>query len=295
MIAKLAAITRVDHSTVFFHGFTTSGYVRDGTVHDVVLRVVKEPLHLQCRGEAVSRDGARIAYVIVADDAKRCEIVVRDLRTSKDTTLMYVAESYRMLAWSWGDAEVAYQGPAGIMAVSTADGQERVVARRPLRINGRPIPEGYFLESVDWLHDGPELVVDANICVPTGEPGSCQHENHTLLVSPNGDSRLLALGKSPSVSPAGDLIAFASKSHVEVIDADGSNRRRLTSVPTIFNLPFFREWVGPNTMWSPGGDRLLFGTVIDEESNGNYYLVQIKSGRRQRVLTNTSIDIREWR
>src|SRR6476660_5089067 len=55
-IAKLAAITRADHSTVFFHGFTASGYVRNGTVHDVVLRVVKEPLHLQCRGEAVSRD-----------------------------------------------------------------------------------------------------------------------------------------------------------------------------------------------------------------------------------------------
>ena len=48
-------------------------------------------------------------------------------------------------------------------------------------------------------------------------------------------------------------------------------------------------------MWSRGRDRLLFGTVIDEESHGNYYLVEMKSGRRQRVLANTSIDIMDWR
>lgn len=48
-------------------------------------------------------------------------------------------ETYRMLAWSWGDVEIAYEGPAGITAVSTANGQERIIARRPLRINGIPI------------------------------------------------------------------------------------------------------------------------------------------------------------
>lgn len=48
-------------------------------------------------------------------------------------------------------------------------------------------------------------------------------------------------------------------------------------------------------MWSPGADRLLFGTVIDEESNANDYLVDIQSGRRQRVLTDTSVDVTDWR
>ena len=69
----------------------------------------------------------------------------------------------------------------------------------------------------------------------------------------------------------------------------------MTTIPASLNLPFFREWVGPNMMWSRDGDRLLFGTVIDEESHGNYYLVEMKSGRRQRVLANTSIDIMDWR
>ena len=126
---------------------------------------------------AVSRDGARIAYVIVANDAKRCEIVIRDVRTDRDTTLAYVAESYRMRAWSSDDAEIAYEGPSGITAVSAVRGDERVVARGPLRINGVPISGGYFLQSVDWLHDQSELVVDASICVPTGEPDTCQHTN----------------------------------------------------------------------------------------------------------------------
>ena len=138
-------------------------------------------------------------------------------------------------------------------------------------------------------------MVDASICVSTGEPGTCRHENHTLMMSAGSDSRLVAVGKSPSVSPAWDLIALASRSHVEVINADGSNRRRLTRIPALFDLALFREWAGPTMLWSPGGDRLLFGTVIDEESNGNYYLVEIESGRRQRVLTNTSIDVTAWR
>ena len=48
-------------------------------------------------------------------------------------------------------------------------------------------------------------------------------------------------------------------------------------------------------MWSSGADQLMFGTVIDEEPNGNYDVVEIQSGRRQRVLTDTSIDITDWR
>ena len=86
-----------------------------------------------------------------------------------------------MRAWSSDDAEIAYQGPSGITAVSAVRGDERVVARGPLRINGVPISGGYRLQSVDWLHDHSKLVVDAEIRVPTGEPDTCQLTNHSWV------------------------------------------------------------------------------------------------------------------
>jgi hypothetical protein len=40
---------------------------------------------------------------------------------------------------------------------------------------------------------------------------------------------------------------------------------------------------------------LWFSTVLDEEFNSSYYLVDLKDGKRRRVLKNTSIDIDAWR
>ncbi len=88
-----------------------------------------------------------------------------------------------------------------------------------------------------------------------------------------------------------------TKDGVVVIDTDGRNRRRITSVPpAVFFLPFFKEetfW--SKIVWSPSGDRLWFNTIINEEFNSNVYLVDVKSGRRQRVMKNTTLAITAWR
>ena len=62
-------------------------------------------------------------------------------------------------------------------------------------------------------------------------------------------------------------------------------------------LPFLgRETTGwSNVSWSPAGDRLIFSTVLDEEFNSNYYLVNVRSRTRRALLRNTSIDIEAWR
>jgi dipeptidyl aminopeptidase/acylaminoacyl peptidase len=60
--------------------------------------------------------------------------------------------------------------------------------------------------------------------------------------------------------------------------------------------PFIREETGwSKVVWSPQGDRFWFSTVLDEEFNSNYYLVDVRDGRRRRILKNTSIDISAWR
>ncbi len=293
-IAKLAAMTRADHSTMFFRGFTGSGYVRDGLMQRVDLKVAKRNPLVGCGGEAVSRDGTRVAYVIPTGDAKGCEIIVRDLRSGEDETLLSVGESLRTLAWSWGDTEIAHQVRGGLMAVSATNRSQRLLARLPLHIDGKPAPGSYSLGAVNWLHQRPELVVDASICLPTNTAGTCRHENHTLLMGLD-DSRVLAMGASASVSPTQDVVAFAAPSHVELVGADGSHRRRVTTIPALFGLPFLRELVGPTTIWSPEGDRVVFGTILDEESNTDYYLVDIRTGKRRRLLKNTSLDLVAWR
>jgi hypothetical protein len=61
-------------------------------------------------------------------------------------------------------------------------------------------------------------------------------------------------------------------------------------------LPFIKEDIGWSRVgWAPAGDRLLFPSVLDEEFNSNIYLVNIKSGKRKRVLSNTSLDVTAWR
>jgi hypothetical protein len=88
-----------------------------------------------------------------------------------DTQLAEIAESAGPLAWSWDDREIAYERRGGIFAVSTRDGRERDLARLPLRVNGRAPAGSWRLKSLDWFHQRPDVLVNADICVPTGKPG----------------------------------------------------------------------------------------------------------------------------
>jgi hypothetical protein len=296
-IATLAVLTRIDHSTIFLQGLRKSGYVRDGQFHPLVVLDRTESRALRCRGRATARDGSRIAYVIPTDDQARCQILLRDLGTGTDRPLVEVVESWGPLSWSWDDTEIAYQRQDGIFAVSTRDGAERRVARLPLLVKGRPPSGSWRVDSIDWFHRRSELLADVDICVPTTEPGECQQTGHVLMLGPD-DSRILALGWGAAISPMRDQIAFLTSSNAQVIDADTLSTRRITSVPFhILSIPpLIREDSGwSQVVWSPQGDRFWFSTVLDEEFNSNYYLVDLKDGRRRRVLKNTSIDIIAWR
>lgn len=297
-VDKLAALTRSDHSTIFFTGRTKSGYVRDGEFHPVVLAEPKySPTAVACRGRTVSRDGSRIAYVVSTDDHRRCRILVRDLKKDLDTQLVEVDESPAQIAWSWDDAEIAYQRRDSVIAVSTRSGRGRPLVRLPLRVAGRtPVGPG-MLTSLDWFHQRVEILANAEICVPTRNPGECQQTGHVLMLGQE-DSRILALGLGGSVSPLRDEVAFVTSTNAQVVNADGSNGRRITEVPyTLLSIPPFlheKTWWS-EVEWSPNGDRFLFGTTLDEEFNSNYYLVDVRSGTRRRILNDTSLDIVDWR
>ena len=301
-LGVLAALTRLDHSTIFFHGYTRSGYVRDGVVHNITLREPVGRTDLDCRGRAVSRDGARIAYVVPDEVSRRCVILVRNVVTSVETPLVEVSDSQGPLAWSWDDREIVYERThersLGLFAVSTTDGRERLLAGLPIRSDANVPISSWELKRVDWLHNRSGLIISVDVCIPDREPGSCHGSGQVLRLSAGGDGHLLAVGWGASVSPANDRVGFVSSSTIEAIDADGSNRRRVVSVPFgCWFLPFFgREETGwSSVVWSPAGDRLIFNTVLDEEFNSNYYLVDAGRRTRRPLLKDMSIDILDWR
>lgn len=297
-IGILAALTRLDHSTIFFHGYTQSGYVRDGVVQTIDLEDPRLRRSTRCEGRAVSRDGTRIAYIRPDTGERRgCLLVIREVATGKDTAVAEIPESWGVLAWSWGDGEISYQRTQGIYTISVGTGRERMLCRLPPRINGAAPSGSWKVTRINWAHTSPDLLLDVNICVPTGRPGTCNETGHLLRMS-SDDGRVLAVGWGAAVSPVGDRVGFVTDDAIETIDFDGTNRRRLVMVPfATWFLPFFgRETTGwSKVSWSPVGDRLIFGTVLDEEFNSNYYLVDVRSRTRRRLLRNTSIDIEEWR
>jgi hypothetical protein len=295
-IAKLSRITREDHSTIFFTGLTDAGYIRDGQVYSVVLEHCDRRSDFNYgRGDAVSRDGTRIVYATAAGTGDSCEIVLRDLRTGGETRLALIEKSARLFSWSWDDKELAYQGKNAIVAISVADGSKRVLGRLPLRINGTVPTEGWNLLEINWLHHRPELVIDVDVRIPTHEPGTSVGQDQTLLFS-RDDSRILTVGSVAAASPTDDRIAYIDHGHVFVINADGSNRRTVASLPpTLPFLLFLRESPWSTIVWSPTGDRLWFNTIIDEGGNTNVYLVDVTTGRRRRVLKHTLITVTAWR
>jgi hypothetical protein len=294
-ITKLARITRADHSTIFFCGVTDAGYVRDGEIYSIVLEAGNLRYLNYCFGQAVSRDGSRIAYGIVTKAADGCRIVIRDLKTAAERDLALTEKCSRLLTWSWDDSEIAYQGVKAIFALSVADGSKRLLGQLPLRIDGKIPSEGWSLQAIDWLHHRAEPVLDAEVCVPTSEPGTCVNQHQVLLLF-RDDSRALEIGECNAVSPVDDSIAFIAHNTVWVVNIDGSIRRAVTTVPsTLFFLPFLKEEPWLRIVWSPRGDRLWFHTIVSDEGATNVYLVDVRTGHRQQILKSSTISITDWR
>jgi len=294
-IAKLAQITRADHSTIFFCALTDAGYIRDGKVYSIVLPPGNLRYDNYCFGQAISRDGSRIAYVVPEKTAGGCRIIVRDLQTTVERELARADACSRLITWSWDDSEIAYQGTRAIIAVSVRDGTTRPLGNLPLRINGDIPSEGWDLHGIDWLHSRAEPVLDAEVCIPTNEPGACVNQHQVLLLFQE-NSQVLEIGDCAAVSPIDDHIALITHNSVWLSTADGSHRRALTTMPKpLFFWRFWHEQPWSHIVWSPNGDHLWFSTIVSDEGATNVYLVDVKSGHRRKILKNSSVTITDWR
>lgn len=94
------------------------------------------------------------------------------------------------------------------------------------------------------------------------------------------------------VSPISDRIAYYAPEGIIAINADATGKTVLAKVPRA--VLFSKDELFWKIVWSPDGNRLFFGTIVSENRRDNLYLLEVKSGRRERFLSHTSITIRGW-
>jgi hypothetical protein len=286
-IARLAAVTRADHSTIFFTSPDGCGYARNGEVYRLEFKNAKSSSLHECPKLAVSHDGRRIAYAAAADPVGHGRVLLRDLDSGSERDLITAVGVPTLLCWSWEDTEILYLEGDAIAAFSVAESRKRILARLPIQIEGAAPIHPYHLKAVAPLHHGAKLVLSVQPWYPTGRRDEYTSRDQVLLWSPDA-VRVLVTGAAAALAPAKDQIAYIGDK-IEVIDADGSNRRTITRMPFGDDSP----WGG--MVWSPKGDRLWLTTIVDEGGNTNGYVVDARSEQKKRILKKTLIRVTDWR
>ena len=118
-----------------------------------------------------------------------------------------------------------------------------------------------------WSPDGSKIA----FCSVMKERGSSsQFSLHVINVDRSNDVRLAEGSGSPAWSPDGNQIAFTTFRGIDLIQADGSDRKQLARL---------NAWVLHSLAWSPDGKEIVFGssrssrftieTISADGSDGN--------------------------
>jgi hypothetical protein len=288
-IDKIARLTAAETSTILFTlADYIVGYAKEGRVEWIS---ATDNRNRPCGWPhpALSHDGLRVALVRSSDTPKRCRIMIHDIPTVTERQLAETSGEPGEISWSWDDGDISFF-ERGISAVSVRSGVKRMLLPFPMKVDDHQFTFSVW-QPMQWLHNGRDLVVELETEIPTKEPGTHTYHGHLLLVS-GGDAQVIDVGSRPAVSPVSDRIAYHTPGAIRAINADKTGRIALATAPR--TLLLFSEALFGNIVWSSDGTRLFFGTIVSENRRDKLYLLDVKSGRRERFLSETSIGIRGW-
>ena len=168
-------------------------------------------------------------------------------------------------AWSRDGRQLAIVVNGALELIDPSSGVRRVVATC-VELAWECMPAGERARSFDWSPDGVTIAYTTDrglglVDVNTG--------GRTTLIEPDGGGF-----SSPTWSPDGRSIAFeygvphlskymGALREIQVIERDGSDRRRLSGSPELESIGFYQP------TWSPDGTRIIYlGSDAWNESTG---------------------------
>ena len=161
-------------------------------------------------------------------------------------------------AWSPDGTKIAYMDTlknATALYLMNADGS-----------NSRLLTNNIFHNvNLAWSPDGTKIA----FCSVTPHPGSSSTFSlHVINADGSNEVSLVDGSGSPTWSPDGKQIAFTTFQGIDVINADGTNRRQLARLSS---------WVLTSLAWSPDGKEIVFGSIRpsgDQESAKSRFTIE---------------------
>ena len=190
--------------------------------------------------------------------------------------IVLVTESHHGFAWSPEGHLLAYNNETGLYIYDPAIRQHMQLVAGP---SGDP--SGFSgTRNPIWSPDGTKIVFSYGTPIPVAREYGVVPEQPHYLVEVSNPGRLVCLGmvRFLTWSPDGSQIAYLSEGclthdwDIYLFNVASWSERRLTSTP---------KQLKERPIWAPSGDSLIFSTY------GKLYLVTIKSGKLQTLLTSS--------
>jgi TolB protein len=136
-----------------------------------------------------------------------------------------------------------------------------------------------------WSPDGGQIAFSSTRHAP-----SPQNTDADIYVMNHDGSALRRLtygprqSGSPEWSPNGKRIAFTSDGKIYVMDANGSNRRRLMTDEMLSSQ------VEATPAWSPDGERIAFSAVARDDVDYEIYILELETSTLTQLTDNNVFD-----
>jgi Tol biopolymer transport system component len=200
------------------------------------------------------------------------DIYVINVEDRTERALTHDSATESNLAWSPDGTQIAY------VSTESASNQIKIIDAQTgeLRLEVNEL-SGNF-DDLAWSPDSTRLIFTASRNFPIIYVVEIATNRIFDLTSADQNNYL------PTWSPDNQSVAFVSgrdfNNEIYVMDADGSNERRLT----------FNRASDMYPAWSPDGSRIAFSSTDNADSN--IFLINADGSNLQRVMTGT--DLSEW-